>query len=76
MCHLKEVAQLAKSRQVGGACGDGWVCFPSLSREMRSHVLVSKHSSYDVYESHSLGSPLAPAALHNVRAASSKQSHV
>lgn len=28
MCHLKEVARLAKSRQVGGACGDGWVCFP------------------------------------------------
>lgn len=25
MCHLKEVAQLAKSRQVGGACGGGWV---------------------------------------------------
>lgn len=28
MCHLKEVATLAKSSQVGGACADGWVCFP------------------------------------------------
>lgn len=28
MCHLKGVAQLAKSRRVGGACGDGGVCFP------------------------------------------------
>lgn len=28
MCHLKEVAPLAKCSQVGGACADGWVCFP------------------------------------------------
>lgn len=27
MCHLKEVAPLAKSSQGGGACADGWVCF-------------------------------------------------
>lgn len=28
MCHLNEPAQLAKSGQVGSACGDGRVCFP------------------------------------------------
>lgn len=27
MCHLKEVAQLAKSSQVGGACGDAGFLF-------------------------------------------------
>lgn len=27
MCHLNEPAQLAKSGQVGSACGDGRVCF-------------------------------------------------
>lgn len=28
MCHFNAPAQLAKSRQVGCACGDGRVCFP------------------------------------------------
>lgn len=72
MCHFNAPAQLAKSRQVGCACGDGRVCFP-LCWEMRSHV--SKQSRYDVYESHLLGSPPVPTALFNVRGASLKKSH-
>lgn len=73
MCHFNEPAQLAKSGQVGSACGDGRVCFPLSVGGMRSHV--SKQSRYDVYESHLLGSPPVPTALLNVRAASLKRSH-
>lgn len=74
MCHLKEVAPLAKSSQVGGACADGWGLFCSLYWKMRSHI--REHSRYDAYESHLPGGPRVPSALRNVRAASSNQSHV